>query len=81
MTQTADGRLKLLASQGQSIAGPTLQIGNTNSRIKFDCSVTSFVNRWCQAGPTHHCALGVGHELPVIRRIARLLDLELVEVL
>ena len=35
MTQTADGQLKLLAAQGESIPGPTLQIGNTNSRIRF----------------------------------------------
>ena len=47
-----------------------LQIGNTNSRIKFKCGMTNFVNRWCMEGPTHHCALGVGHVLPVARRIA-----------
>jgi L-arabinose isomerase len=81
LTQTADGRLKFLATQGESVAGPTMAIGNTNSRIRFDCGVTSFVNRWCSAGPTHHCALGVGHVLPVIRRIASLLNLPLVEVL
>ncbi len=81
ITQTADGRLKMLASQGESIPGETLKIGNTNSRIRFDCGLTPWVNRWCQAGPTHHCALGVGHELPAIRRIASLLNLELVEIL
>ncbi|MEO9177191.1 MAG: L-fucose/L-arabinose isomerase family protein, partial [Gaiellales bacterium] len=32
VTQTADGRLKLLAAEGESIAGPTFRIGNTNSR-------------------------------------------------
>jgi L-arabinose isomerase len=80
LTQTADGRLKILASQGESIPGATLSIGNTNSRIKFDCGLTNWVNRWCEQGPTHHCALGVGHELPSIRRIARMLELELVEV-
>ncbi len=80
MTQTADGRLKLLASQGESIAGPTLAIGNTNSRIKFKIGLTEWVNRWCRQGPTHHCALGVGHELPAIRRIAALIGLELAEI-
>ncbi|MBI4578941.1 MAG: L-fucose/L-arabinose isomerase family protein [Planctomycetes bacterium] len=80
LTQTADGRLKLLASQGESIPGDTLAIGNTNSRIKFPCGMVEWVNRWCREGPTHHCALGVGHELTAIRRIASLLKLELVEV-
>jgi L-arabinose isomerase len=32
LTQTADGRLKMLAAQGESIPGETMQIGNTNSR-------------------------------------------------
>ncbi|MCA9450875.1 MAG: arabinose isomerase, partial [Candidatus Omnitrophica bacterium] len=35
LSQTADGRLKMLAAEGESIPGPTLQIGNTNSRLKF----------------------------------------------
>ena len=81
LTQTAEGRLKMLASHGSSIEGETLAIGNTNSRIRFDGGMVNWVNRWCQAGPTHHCALGVGHELPAIRRVSQLLDLELVEVL
>ena len=35
VTQTADGRLKLIAAEGESIPGPTFRIGNTNSRIRF----------------------------------------------
>lgn len=81
ITQTADGMLKMIASQGECVPGATLAIGNTNSRVRFDCGVTSFTNRWCQAGPTHHCALGVGHVLPVIRRIASLLKLPYEEIL
>ena len=80
MTQTADGKLKLLAAEGESIAGPTLQIGNTNSRIRFANGLTHFVNRWCMEAPTHHCALGVGPSLPAIRNIAALLKLPYVEV-
>ena len=80
LTQTADGRLKMLASEGESIAGALLQIGNTNSRIRFPCGMTNFVNRWCSEGPTHHCALGVGQVLPVVRRIGSLLNLPYVEV-
>ncbi|MBC7812598.1 MAG: L-fucose/L-arabinose isomerase family protein [Burkholderiales bacterium] len=78
MTQTADGRLKMLAAEGESIPGPTLQIGNTNSRLKFGLDPATFMNRWAEAGPTHHCALGVGHQLAKIKKLARLLDLELV---
>lgn len=80
MTQTADGQLKLLAAEGESIAGPTLQIGNTNSRIKFKGGMTNFMNRWCLEGPTHHCALGVGHVMPVVRNVASLLKRPFAEV-
>jgi L-arabinose isomerase len=80
LTQTADGQLKGLAAEGESITGPTLQIGNTNSRIKFAGGMTNFVNRWCAEGPTHHCALGVGHEMPVLRNIAALLKRPFVEI-
>jgi L-arabinose isomerase len=77
MTQTAEGRLKLLAAEGQSISGPRLEIGNTNSRLKFGPDPAEFMNRWSEEGPTHHCALGVGHQLGKIRKLARLMGIEL----
>lgn len=77
LTQTAEGRLKLLAAEGESIPGPRLQIGNTNSRLKFGLDPAEFMNRWSEQGPTHHCALGVGHQLGKIRKLARLLGIEL----
>ncbi len=80
MTQTADGRLKLIAAEGESIPGATLQIGNTNSRLKFALDPASFMNAWAEQGPTHHVALGVGHQVATIRKLARLLDLELVVI-
>ncbi|MBZ0297911.1 MAG: L-fucose/L-arabinose isomerase family protein [Anaerolineae bacterium] len=77
LTQTADGRLKLLAAEGESIPGDTMRIGNTNSRLKFNLDPASFMDAWCVEGPTHHCALGIGHQTGKIRKLARLLDLEL----
>jgi L-arabinose isomerase len=76
LTQTRDGRLKLIAAEGESIAGERLKIGNTNSRIRFSLDPASFMNAWCQEGPTHHCALGVGHVSAKIEKAASLLNLE-----
>jgi L-arabinose isomerase len=76
LTQTADGRLKLLAAEGDSVAGPTFKIGNTNSRIRFRSGPTSFFDAWCAEGPTHHVALGVGHQVSRLRKVADLLGLE-----
>jgi L-arabinose isomerase len=80
VTQTADGRLKLISSEGESIAGPTFKIGNTNSRIRFPSAPATFFDAWCAEGPTHHVALGVGHQLSRIRKVADLLGLELAVV-
>ncbi len=80
MTQTAEGQLKMLAAEGESIPGPRLEIGNTNSRLKFNLDPAEFMNRWAEEGPTHHCALGVGHQLSKIRKLSRLLGIELAVV-
>ena len=76
MTQTAEGRLKLIAAEGESISGPTFRIGNTNSRLRFSQGPAAFMDAWCAEGPTHHVALGVGHQLGRIRKLADLLGLE-----
>jgi L-arabinose isomerase len=79
-TQTAEGRLKLVVAEGESIPGATLRIGNTNSRLRFASQPAEFFERWCAEGPTHHVALGVGHRAADLRRVATLLDLEYAEV-
>lgn len=79
-TQTADGHLKWLASEGESIPGPTFQIGNTNSRLKFALGPADFMDAWCAHGPTHHVALGVGRQRSKIEKLARLMGIELAVV-
>jgi L-arabinose isomerase len=80
LTQTIDGEFKMLVAEGESIPGPILRIGNTNSRLKFPLGPREFMNRWCEEGPTHHCALGVGHVKSRVRKLARMLGVGLVEV-
>lgn len=75
VTQTANGSLKLITAQGESIPGPILRIGNTNSRLRFPMGPAEFMNRWCQEGPTHHCALGVGHVQSALTMLGELVDL------
>lgn len=77
LTQTAAGTLKFLVAEGESLGGEHLQIGNTNSRIRFRSDPTTFINRWCAEGPTHHCALGVGRQLARIEKAASLLGADL----
>ena len=74
------GRLKLLVAEGESVPGPVLEIGNTNSRYKFPIGARRFVNDWNAQGPAHHCAVGVGHLADKITKLGRLLGVETVRV-
>jgi L-arabinose isomerase len=79
-TAAAAGGLMLLAAQGESVPGPILEIGNTNSRYRFPIGARRFVNEWNRHGPAHHCAIGVGHVVPKLEKLAALLDVPLVRV-
>jgi L-arabinose isomerase len=80
VTQTREGRLKLIVAEGESVPGDTFRIGNTNSRLRFGLPPAEFFERWCSEGPTHHVALGVGHVAADVAAFARLTDLEHVRV-
>ncbi len=74
------GKLALLFAEGESVAGPILEIGNTNSRYRFACGAREFVNRWNSHGPAHHCAVGVGHLAEKLTKLGELLGLESIRV-
>ncbi len=75
-----NGRFRMIAAEGTSLAGEIPQTGNTNTRVSFNCPVHEFLSRWCEAGPTHHLALGTGHHMNTLRKLARISGIELIEV-
>ena len=80
VVQQGDGKLLLLTAEGDSVAGPILEIGNTNSRYKFSIGARKFVNDWNSYGPAHHCAVGVGHISSKIEKLGALLNMETAKV-
>lgn len=65
----------LLVAEGESVAGPILEIGNTNSRYRFPLGARGFVESWNACGPAHHCTIGVGGWARQLRKIAELMNL------
>lgn len=78
--QTGDGKLQLLMAEGESVAGPILEIGNTNSRYRFSLGARNFMNEWNVRGPAHHCAVGVGHIASKLKKLGALAGIECVQV-
>lgn len=79
VVQGKDG-IFLLVAEGESVSGPILQIGNTNSRYRFSIGAREFINQWSKQGPAHHCAIGVGHKASVLKKIAGMFDIDCVQI-
>jgi len=80
VVQTAEGNVQLLVAEGESVAGPILEIGNTNSRYRFSMGARNFMQQWNSHGPAHHCAVGVGHIANKIRKLAAILGIDCIFV-
>jgi L-arabinose isomerase len=74
------GQVKLLVAEAESVPGPILEIGNTNSRYRFRMGARQFVNAWNAEGPAHHCAVGTGHIAGKIAKLGLLLGIQAVRV-
>ncbi len=74
------GKLMLLLAEAESVPGPILQIGNTNSRYKFHIGVKAFIESWNSYGPAHHCAVGIGHIGSKIKKLGNLLNIDVVQI-
>ena len=80
IVQGGDGSVKLLAAEGESVPGPILNIGNTNSRYRFSIGAEQFLKEWSQQGPAHHLSIGVGHFADTLEKLAHILGLDFIRI-
>ena len=71
--QEPDGSLAFVASEGRTVPGPLLRIGNTTSRVDFGRDPGEWVDAWSATGIGHHWSLSVGHRGADYRAAADLL--------
>jgi L-arabinose isomerase len=75
VVEDRDHGFTLLVAEGESVPGPILEIGNTNSRYKFPLGARGFTEAWNAAGPAHHTAIGIGNRAGHLQKLAALLNL------
>lgn len=76
MTQTGDGKLKMIISEGESTNGPTMKIGNTQTPVKFRKHPDDYMEQWFGEAPTHHCAMAIGHQASQFQKVAALMGIK-----
>ncbi|MDP9727477.1 L-fucose/L-arabinose isomerase family protein [Alicyclobacillus tolerans] len=73
VTQTHNGDIKMIMGEGESINGPIMKIGNTQTPIRFRSHPDIYMEKWFKESPTHHCALAIGHHSSVLQKTSELL--------
>jgi len=76
VTQTGDGKLKLISSEGESTDGPTMRIGNTQTPVRFQEHPDAYMSKWFAEAPTHHCAMSIGHNASLFRKVGELMNVK-----
>lgn len=74
-TQTRDGKLKFIITQAQSVDGPIMTIGNTQTPVRFKKDPDSYMDEWFAEAPTHHFAMSVGHNASLYEKVSILLQI------
>ena len=80
VTQTRDGKLKMIITEAEATDAPIMKIGNTQTHIRFREDPDAHMDKWFAEAPTHHCALAVGHIADVLEKLGALLHIPTVRL-
>lgn len=70
----------MIFSEGDAIKEQTLMIGNTSTHVRFPHLPAEYMDRRFAEAPTHHCAMAVGHNAQLFKKVAELLKIQSVIV-
>ena len=73
------GKLRMMLASGEMLKAP-LAYSGTSGVARLDIHAEEFRQRLLDEGMEHHCSLTYGDHRPVLRQIAKYLQLELVEL-
>lgn len=76
----AGDTFKLIYTVAEVIPGDILRIGNPNGRIRIQKPIPEFFDAWCQQGPCHHLALGLGDRSGEIEAFAEAIGFRAVRI-
>ncbi len=76
----AGSTFKLIYTVAEVIPGEVLRIGNPNCRVRVRKPIPEFMNAWCQQGPSHHIALGLGDQARELEVFAEAIGFRAVQV-
>ncbi len=80
VTQTGDGKMKMIISEAEAIKAQILMIGNTQTHLRFQDHPDEYMDRWFAEAPIHHCAMSVGHNASLFEKTAELLGIGKVNI-
>jgi L-arabinose isomerase len=80
VVQQTNGEIALLVAESECVPGPTLNIGNTNSRYRFSIGARRFLKEWSEQGPAHHMAIGIGHAANQLEKLAKILGIKFIKI-
>ena len=80
LSEDQEGNYRLIVAEGESVEGDILTLGDTNTRVTFDLPIRDFLYKWCMAGPSHHCAMSIGHHASVIKKFALIRGIDVYEI-
>ena len=76
----AGDTFKLVYTIADCIPGDILNIGNPNCRVRLRRPMHEFMDAWCQQGPCHHIALGIGDFTQQIETFAEAVGFRVVSI-